>query len=322
MKAIVQDRYGSAETLEYREAEMPTPGDNQVLVKVKASSINAADWFALNGTPLIMRPIFGMRRPRHGVPGLDVAGTVESAGSKVTEFKVGDEVFGQATGAYAEYACAKEKNLIIKPAGISFEQAAALPLAGLAALDGIRTAGKVEPGQKVLINGASGGVGTFAVQIAKALGAEVTGVCSTRNVDMVRSLGADHVVDYTKDDVTKQGVTFDLIIDNAASHPLSEMRTLLAPRGRLIPNNGSKGGRWLGPMPRIIGASITSLFVRHKLGSYLSTLSKDKLNDLVELMETGKLEPVIEKTYPLSDTAAAMRHFGEEHAKGKIVVKV
>ena len=314
MKAIVQHRYGGPEALELAEIDRPPLGDRDALVRVQAASIHFGDQMIMRGKPKLFRPIYGLGKPRNRVPGLDIAGTVEAVGTGVTRFGPGEEVFGTCTGALAEYAGTLEDKLERKPSNLTFEQAAAVPTSGLAALHGIRDAGKVQPGQKVLINGASGGVGTFAVQLAKALGAEVTGVCSTSNVELVRALGADHVIDYTQEDFTQGGPRYDLILDNAGNHSLSELRRALAPTGRLIPNSGSAGLR------SFITAFVSSLFLRQQGRPYLSVPKLKDLTLLKELVEAGKVTPAIDRTYPLSDAADAFRHLGHGHARGKVVI--
>jgi NADPH:quinone reductase-like Zn-dependent oxidoreductase len=268
----------------------------------------------MRGKPKLFRPIYGLGKPRNRVPGLDIAGTVEAVGTGVTRFGPGEEVFGTCTGALAEYVGTPEDKLERKPSNLTFEQAAAVPTSGLAALHGIRDAGKVQPGRKVLINGASGGVGTFAVQIAKALGAEVTGVCSTGNVELVRALGADQVIDYTQEDFTQGGPRYDLILDNAGNHSLSALRRALAPTGRLIPNSGSAG------LGTFITAFVSSPFLRQQGRPYLSVPKLKDLTFLKELIEAGKVTPAIDRTYPLSDAADAFRYLENGHARGKVVI--
>jgi NADPH:quinone reductase-like Zn-dependent oxidoreductase len=314
MKAIVQDRYGGPEALELAEIDRPSLGDRDALVRVHAASIHFGDQMIMRGEPKLFRPIYGFGKPRNRVPGLDMAGTVEAVGTGVTRFGPGEEVFGTCTGALAEYVGTPEDKLERKPSNLTFEQAAAVPTSGLAALHGIRDAGRVQPGQKVLINGASGGVGTFAVQIAKALGAEVTGVCSTRNVELVRALGADHVIDYTQEDFTQGGPRYDLILDNAGNHSRSAVRRALAPTGRLIPNSGSAG------LGSFITAFVSSLFVRQQGRPYLSVPKLKDLTFLKELIEAGKVTAAIDRTYPLSDAADAFRYLGNGHARGKVVI--
>ena len=314
MKAIVQDRYGGPEALELAEIDRPPLGDRDALVRVHAASIHFGDQMIMRGKPKLFRPIYGFGKPRNRVPGLDIAGTVEAVGTGVTRFGPGEEVFGTCTGALAEYVGTPEDKLERKPSNLTFEQAAAVPTSGLAALHGIRDAGKVQPGQKVLINGASGGVGTFAVQIAKALGAEVTGVCSTRNVELVRALGADQVIDYTQEDFTQGGPRYDLILDNAGNHSLSALRRALAPTGRLIPNSGSAG------LGTFITAFVSSPFLRQQGRPYLSVPKLKDLTFLKELIEAGKVTPAIDRTYPLSDAADAFRYLENGHARGKVVI--
>jgi NADPH:quinone reductase-like Zn-dependent oxidoreductase len=314
MKAIVQDRYGGPEALELAEIDRPPLGDRDALVRMHAASIHFGDQMIMRGKPKLFRPIYGFGKPRSRVPGLDIAGTVEAVGTGVTRFGPGEEVFGTCTGALAEYVGTLEDKLDRKPSNLTFEQAAAVPTSGLAALHGIRDAGKVQPGQKVLINGASGGVGTFAVQIAKALGAEVTGVCSTGNVELVRALGADQVIDYTQEDFTQGGPRYDLILDNAGNHSLSALRRALAPTGRLIPNSGSAG------LGTFITAFVSSPFLRQQGRPYLSVPKLKDLTFLKELIEAGKVTPAIDRTYPLSDAADAFRYLENGHARGKVVI--
>ena len=323
MKAIVQDRYGSPTVLELREIDKPVVKDDEVLVRVRAASANPADWHFMRGLPYIMRPQSGLGKPKNSVLGRDISGQVEAVGKDVTRFRPGDEVFANVeTGGFAEYTCVSEGLLVPKPANLTFEQAAAVPLAALTALQGLRDKGKVQPGQKVLIIGASGGVGTFAVQIAKALGVEVTGVCSTRNVEMVRSLGADHVIDYTQEDFTQSKQTYDLIFQLAGTRSPSDCRRALTPRGTLVLSSGESDGRWIGPVDRIIKAVVLSPFVSQKLGSFLAKPSKDDLQFLKELIEAGKVKPVIDRTYPLSEAPDAIRYLEEGHARGKVVITV
>ena len=314
MKAIVQDRYGGPEALELAEIDRPPLGDRDALVRMHAASIHFGDQMIMRGKPKLFRPIYGFGKPRSRVPGLDIAGTVEAVGTGVTRFGPGEEVFGTCTGALAEYVGTLEDKLDRKPSNLTFEQAAAVPTSGLAALHGIRDAGKVQPGRKVLINGASGGVGTFAVQLTKALGAEVTAVCSTRNVELVRALGADHVIDYTQEDFTQGGPRYDLILDNAGNHSLSALRRALAPTGRLIPNSGSAG------LGTFITAFVSSPFLRQQGRPYLSVPKLKDLTFLKELIEAGKVTPAIDRTYPLSDAADAFRYLENGHARGKVVI--
>jgi NADPH:quinone reductase-like Zn-dependent oxidoreductase len=323
LKAIVQDRYGSGEVLEPRDIERPQIGDDQVLLRVRAAGVNPADWAIMSGLPYIARPVYGLRKPKNTVRGTDVAGTVESVGANVTRFKPGDEVFGSANGSYADYAAAAPDELALKPANLTFEQAAAVPMAGLVALQAIRDHGNVQAGQKVLINGASGGIGTFAVQIAKAFGAEVTAVASPRNLDLVKSIGADHVIDYTKNDFTRGGQHYDFILDNVSNHSLSALRRALTPTGTLIPNGGNFGNRWLASGGRILRAVVLFRFGSQKLGNFLVSMKKhEDLEFLKDLIEAGKVTPVIDRTYPLSETAQAIGHVGEGHAQGKTAISV
>jgi len=316
LKAIVQYDYGSPDVFELKEVDKPVVKDDDVLVRVHAASLHAGDYFVMRGVPYVARMSAGWPKPKNYIPGYDAAGHVEAVGKNVEQFQPGDEVFGACQGTCAEYVCAGENKFVLKPAKLTFEQAAAVPTSAIAALRGIRDAGKVQPGQKVLINGASGGVGTFAVQIAKAFGAEVTGVCSTRNVDMVRSIGADHVIDYTQEDFTQGEQRYDLILDNVANHSLSDCRRVLTPQGTHIPNSGHAG------MGYIIKALVASLFVRQQGRTYLAIPNNEDLIVLKELIEAGKIAPVIDRTYPLSDTPEAFRYLDEGHVRGKVVISV
>jgi len=320
MKAMVQDRYGSAEVLELREIVKPQIGDHEVLVRVRAAGVNIADWAVMSGLPYIARPIYGLRKPKNIVRGTDVAGTVEAVGSGVTRFRPGDEVFGWSNGSFADYAAASEDALAPKPANLTFEQAASVPMAGLVALQALRDHGKVRAGQKVLINGASGGIGTFAVQIAKSLGAEVTGVCSTPNADLVRSIGADHVIDYTKVDFTRSGERYDFILDNVANHSLTDLRRALTPTGTLVPNGGGFNHRWVASGGRLIRAVVLFRFGSQRLGRFLVSPKHEDLVVLKELIEAGKVTPVMDHAYPLSDTRQAMAYVGMGHARGKVAI--
>ena len=325
MKAVVQDAYGSAAVLETRDIDKPETSDDEVLVRVRAAGVNPGDWAIMSGLPYIARPVYGLRKPKNAVRGTDVAGTVEAVGTGVRRFQPGDEVFGWCSGlggAFAEYASVSEDALAPKPANVTFEQAAAVPMAGLVALQALRDHGGVRAGQKVLINGASGGIGTFAVQIAKALGAEVTGVCSTRNVGMVRSIGADHVVDYTREDFTHKDQRYDFVLDNAGNHSLSDLRRALIPMGTLVPNGGGFENHWFANGGRVISAHVLTRFVSHRLRPFLVSPKFEDLVVLKELIEAGKLKPVIERTYPLSETPEAIGHVGEGHARGKIAVTI
>ncbi|MEU7892444.1 NAD(P)-dependent alcohol dehydrogenase [Nonomuraea sp. NPDC049152] len=321
MKAIVHQEYGPAEVLRYTEVGKPSIGDDQVLVRVRAASINHGDRVAMTGTPRIARLAFGLRRPRQTILGRDIAGTVELAGANVTGLQVGDEVFGEMSQrGFAEYVAAPEPHLAPIPAGVTFEQAATLPVAAATALQALRL-GQVEPGRTVLVNGASGGVGTFAVQLARTLGAEVTGVCSTRNAELVRSIGAHHVIDYAREDVTRGAGRFDAIVDLAGNHRLSAFRGILAPKGVYVSSSGV-GGAVLGPLPRLFAIAVTSPFVSQRLRGLTAKRSVDDLTFLAGLVATGKLTPVIQRTYPLSETADAIRFIEAEHARGKVVLTV
>lgn len=322
MKAIVQRAYGTSDVLSYREIERPVAGDDDVLVRVHASAVNHADWVYTSGRPLIARLAFGLGKPKATVRGKDLAGVVETVGKNVTQFRVGDEVYAEVeAGAFAEYAVVAQKLLSIKPANLTFEQAATVPLSARTALQALRDGGKVGPGQKVLINGASGGVGTYAVQIAKAFGAEVTAVCSTRNAALVRTLGADHVVDYSSEDFTESAARYDVILDLIGNHSLAAVRRALAPQGTLVVSSGT-GSPVLGPMGRIMGALALSPFVSQRLGVFPAVMGTEALDQLRELIEGGKVRPAIDTTYPLSEVPAAVRHFVEEHARGKIVITI
>jgi len=321
VKAIIYHEYGTADVLSYADIEPPTAGDHDVLIRVHAASLNFADRVHLHGTPRIARLAFGPRRPKVTTLGRDVAGTVEAVGARVTRFRVGDDVFGEMDQrGFAEYVAAPETHLATKPAGVTFAQAATLPVAGTTALQALRV-GEVGPGTTVLINGASGGVGTFAVQLAKALGAHVTGVCSTRNTTMVRSLGADRVIDYSSTDVTGIPDRFDVVIDFAGNHPLPEIRRIVAPKGIFVASSGN-GGPVLGPLPRLLAMTVVAPFVGQRLRSFVTKPSAADLALLAGLVEEGKVAPVIERTYPLSETAEAFRRQEQEHARGKVVLSL
>jgi NADPH:quinone reductase-like Zn-dependent oxidoreductase len=325
MKAVVYSNYGSPDVLEIRDVKKPVPNDDQVLIKVRAASINPLDWHFIEGTPYIMRIGVGLRKPKDPRLGVDMSGQVEAVGKNVTQFKPGDEVFGGRNGAFAEYVCARaDRAIVLKPANLTFEQAACVPIAAITALQGLRDKGKIQPGQKVLINGASGGVGTFAVQIAKTFGADVTGVCSTRNLDLVRSLGADHVIDYTKEDFTKGEQRYDLILDNVGNQPLSGFRRALQPKGIcvMIGGGGPNDGGLIGPMARPVKALLMSPFVSQKMGMFMADLNKQDLTILGDLMQSGKVTPVIDRTYPLSQIAEAIRYLEQGHARGKVVISM
>ena len=324
MKAIVYRNFGSPDVLRLEDIEKPVPNDDQLLVRVRAASVNPLDWHFMEGTPYLARLLaFGLLRPTVTRLGVDYAGTVESVGRNVTQFKPGDEVFGGRTGAFAEYVrVLADGDVVLKPANLTFEQAASIPIAAITALQGLRDKGKIQPGQSVLINGASGGVGTFAVQIAKSFGAEVTGVCSTRNLDMVRALGADHVIDYTKDDFTKGGQRYDLMLDNVGNRSLSECRRILKPKGKyvLIGGGGLNDDRWVGPFVRLIKALLLSPFVSQDMGMMLAELNAKDLTILGDLMQAGKVTPVIDRTYRLSEAPEAIRYLEQGHARGKVVI--
>jgi NADPH:quinone reductase-like Zn-dependent oxidoreductase len=323
MKAIINCDYGLA-NLKLAEIEKPTPNDDQILVKVRAASVNPYDWHLIEGTPYIVRLMgVGLRKPKDIRVGVDFAGTVDAVGKNVTQFKPGDEVFGGRGGAFAEYVCPRANRAVArKPANLTFEQAASVNIAGITALQAVRDKGNVQPGQKVLINGASGGVGTFAVQIAKSLGAEVTGVCSTRNVDLVRSLGADYVIDYTKEDFTKGDQRYDVILDNVGMQPLSGFRRVLVPKGIyvIIGGGGPSDNRWIGPFGRVISTMILSPFVGQKMGMMMADANQKDLTVLGDMMQSGKVKAVIDRTYKLSEVPAAIAYLEKGHARGKVII--
>lgn len=319
MRAIVHNTYGSPDVLEYQEIEKPEVTDDGVLVRVRAASINPADMYSLAGRPLLVRARGGFFKPKNNRLGIDFAGMVEAVGKDVTEFRVGDEVFGGKSGALAEYVCVRD-GFVLKPANLTFEEAAAVPVAAITALQGLRDKGKVQPGQKVLINGASGGVGTFAVQIAKVLGAEVTGVCSSRNVELVRSLGADHVIDYTREDYTRSDRHYDLILDLAGNKSWSESRRILNPQGTLVIVGAPKGSALIGPLSHIAKVRIAALRSSQNVLFFIAQINQADMMVLRELLESGKVKPVIDKRYSSSQMADAFRHLGEGHAQGKIVL--
>jgi NADPH:quinone reductase-like Zn-dependent oxidoreductase len=323
MKAAVYTRYGPPDVVQIVDIEKPLPNDNEVLIKVRAASVNPVEWHFMRGTPYVARIVMGLRKPKVTRLGVDVAGQVDAVGRSVTQFKPSDEVFGSARGAFAEYACAAESKLVTKPTNVTFEQAASVPVAALTALQGLRDKGQIQPGQKVLINGASGGVGTFAVQIAKWFGADVTGVCSTRNVDMVRSLGAEHVIDYTQEDFTKQAQRYDVILDNVGNHSLSKCRRVLNSRGKyvLVGGGGPNDQGWIGPgLARAITAPVLSRFVSQEMGFFVANLNTKDLAILRELMAIGKVTPVIDKRYRLGEVPEAIRYLEEGHARGKVII--
>jgi NADPH:quinone reductase-like Zn-dependent oxidoreductase len=323
MKAIVYRSYGPPEVLRLEEIEKPVCNDSQVLVKVRAAAVNPLDWHFMSGKPYLVRMtgagVFAPKVPRLGV---DMAGQVEAVGRTVTRLEPGDEVFGHRFGAFAEYVCASEKSLALKPANLTFEQAASVPVAAVTALQGLRDKGRIQPGQKVLINGASGGVGTFAVQIAKSFGADVTGVCSTRNVDLVRSIGADHVIDYTKEDFTLSGQRYDLILDMIGNHSLLDVRRVLTPQGTLVLVGKVDKGRWLKPLTGMFEAAVLSPFVSQDIVPMLAKINSEDLTILRDLIQAGKVTPVIDRRYRLSEVPEAIRYLGEGHARGKVVITV
>jgi NADPH:quinone reductase-like Zn-dependent oxidoreductase len=325
VKAIVQERYGSPDVLALRDVDRPVPGDNEILVRVHAASANAYDWHFMRGDPYLARLAMGLGGPKLKIRGRDFAGRVEAVGKDVRAFQPGDDVFGDIDGSFAEYVCLPQGVLERKPANLTFEEAAAIPLAGRTALKGLRDVGKVRPGQRVLVNGASGGVGTFAVQVGKALGAEVTAVCSTRNVELVTSLGADYVIDYTKGDFTRDGQRYDVVFDLVGNHSLGALRRALTPEGTLVLSGGgqSRGGALLGPLKMMMRAQLTAMFVRRQGIHVLQTpLDQGILTSLRELAESGKLKPVIDRTYKLAEVPDAIRYLEKEHARAKVVVTV
>jgi NADPH:quinone reductase-like Zn-dependent oxidoreductase len=319
MKAILYHNYGSPDVIQFEEIEKPIAGDNEVLVKVRAASVNPADWHFLRGTPYAVRMVAGLRKPRITRLGIDVAGQVEAVGRNITQFKPGDEVFGTCQGAFAEYVCTSEPKLIMKPDNMTFEQAAAVPIAAFTALQGLRDKGKIQPGHKVLINGAAGGVGTFAVQIAKSFGADVTGVCSTRNLDMVRSIGADRVIDYTQEDFTKAAQRYDLILDTVGNHSMSANRRILNPNVICV-MAGGPSGRWKMGLGRSIKALVLSRFLNRKHVGFIAKSSKGDLTTMQMLMETEEVTPVIDRRYKLSEVPEAIRYLEEGHARGKVII--
>jgi NADPH:quinone reductase-like Zn-dependent oxidoreductase len=322
MRAIVQDRYGSPDALALRDVELPVVGDDEVLIRVVAAGVDRGVWHLVTGLPYVVRFAgAGLRAPKSAVPGSNVAGRIEVIGGGVTRFRPGDAVYGTCRGSFAEYACAKEANLACKPANLTFEEAAVVPYGGFAALQALRDRGKLEPGQTVLVVGASGAVGTFAVQLAKAFGAEVTGVCSTANVAMVKSLGADHVIDYTRDDFSDCDRRYDLVLDIGGNSPLSRLRRALTSRGRLVIVGGEGGGRWIG-IDRQLRAHILSPFVGQKLGTFFAAENADDLLLLNELIEAGKVTPIVGRSYPLNEAREALRHLEGGTTPGRIAIAV
>jgi len=322
MKAIRYDRYGPSDVLELREIDVPAVGDDEVLVRVRAASVNPLDWHFMRGTPYLVRALAGLSRPRASAArlGADMAGSVEAVGKNVTEFRPGDEVFGglDDRGTLAEYISVRRDGAVLaKPAGLTFEQAASVPVAGCTALQALRDKGQVRPGHKVLVNGASGGVGTFAVQLAKAFGAEVTGVCSTQNVAMVASIGADQVIDYTREDFTRAGRRYDLLVDIAGNRTLAETRRALTPKGVLVGVGGPNKGHWIGPLGRSVTMALLSPVVSQRMVFFLARLNKADLGVLRDLLEAGKLTPVIDRTFPPGESARAIGYLEEGHARAR-----
>ena len=321
MKAIVRTEYGSPDVLELREIDKPAPTDNQVLVRVQAAAVNPLDWHVLRGEPFLVRLMgFGLLKPKHHILGADMAGRVEAVGKDVNQFKAGDEVFGSSMGGFAEYACVREDKLVLKPTAMTFEQAAAVPVAGITALQALRDHGRLQSGQQVLIHGASGGVGTFAVQIAKALGAQVTGVCSGQNVEMVRSIGADHVIDYTKEEFWRSGNKYDLIVDNAAFYSIRKPLRALKPTGIYVGVGGSSSTASI--LQSLMLNPLTSMIKARKVVSFMANVKQSDLAFLKGLLEAGKIVPVIDRKYSLSETPQAIRYVEKGHARGKVVITV
>ena len=321
MRAVVHERYGRPEVLQVREVEMPVIEDHQVLVRVHAFSVNPAEWYQVTG-PFFARPGSGLFKPKSKLLGADLAGRIEAVGSDVKEFQPGDEVFGTSPSGWAEYAPVREVRLVPKPANVSFEEAAAVPIAAITALQALRDHGRVQAGQHVLINGASGGVGTFAVQIAKTFGADVTAVCSTRNVDQARALGADRVIDYTQEDFTQRNERHDLMLDIAGSRSFSQFRRVLTPKATVVLVGGRMTYRGLGPLPHLAGTFLASRARSQTVKFFVAKITKEDLAFLQELLAAGKVKPVVDRTYGLSDVSAALSYLGEGHAKGKVVVTV
>jgi NADPH:quinone reductase-like Zn-dependent oxidoreductase len=320
MKAAVYTSYGPPDVVQITDVEKPIPDDNEVLISVRAASVNPYDWHFMRGLPYVLRLMAGLRKPKDTRLGADVAGQVEAIGRNITQFNAGDEVFGTSRGAFAEYARASESTLAMKPKGVTFEQAASVSIAALTALQGLRDKGRIQPGQKVLINGAAGGVGTFAVQIAKSFGADVTGVCSTRNVEMVRSIGANQVVDYTHEDFTRSGRRYDIILDAVGNHSLSACRRVLNSKGMLVMAGGTAGRWMIGPLTRGVTAGVMSRFTSQNMVGILAKPNKGDLTILGELIATGKVTPVIDRRYSLSEVPQAIRYLEAGHARGKVVI--
>ena len=320
MRAVVHDRYGSAEVLRAEQVPVPTPADDEVLVRVHAAGLDRGTWHLLTGKPYLGRLAFGIRRPRNPVPGIDVAGTVVTVGSAVTRFGVGDEVYGFGRGTFAEYTCAKEGKLALKPANLTFEQAAVVPVSAVTALQGLRQVGRLESGQSVLVIGASGGVGSYAVQLAKAFGAQVTGVASTVKLDMVRSLGAEHVIDYTAEDFADGTRRYDLVLDIAGNPALTRLRRALNPRGTVVITGGEEGGSFSGGMNRQLRAVALSPFVGQRLAMFIAKQRASDLTELSKLIEAGAVRPHLERTYPLEEAATAIRHLEAGQVRGKVAI--
>jgi NADPH:quinone reductase-like Zn-dependent oxidoreductase len=322
MKAIRYYSYGSPDVLEFQDVETPTAADDGLLVRVRAASVNPMDWHFMRGMPYLMRAQSGLSRPKANGLGADLAGTIEAVGRNVTGFQPGDEVFGLTTSTFAEYVGIPHDAAVVKkPANVTFEQAASVPVAALTALQGLRDKARLQAGQQVLINGAAGGVGTFAVQIAKAYGAEVTGVCSTRNVELVRSIGADQVIDYTQEDFTRGGRRYDILLDLVANRSLAECRRVLAQKGVLVRIGPSKG-EWIGPVLGLVGLLALAPLVSQRLVTFLARPSRDDLTVLAEFLQSGQVTPVIDRTYPLTEVPEAIRYLEEGHARGKVVITV
>jgi NADPH:quinone reductase-like Zn-dependent oxidoreductase len=322
MKAIVQDTYGPPEVLELRDVAKPGIGDDEVLIRVHAAGLDPSVWHLMTGLPYVVRMMFGLRKPKEPVRGWDVSGIVEAVGKNVKAFQPGDEVFGSCEGSFAEYASAGSDRLMIKPTNLTLEQAAAVTVSACTALQALRNAGKVQAGQHVLVIGAGGGVGTFAVQLAKAFGAKVTGVCSTAKTDLVRSIGADHAIDYTRDDFVDGGQRYDLILDMAGNRPVSHVRRALTPRGTLVAVGGEGGGRWFGGLGRSLAWLALSPFMRRKFRLLMASVTREDLQTLKDLIEAGKVRPIIDRTYPLSEVPDAIRAWERGHARGKVVITV
>jgi NADPH:quinone reductase-like Zn-dependent oxidoreductase len=322
MKAVTRDAYGSADVLRLTDVEPPTPGDDDVLLRVRAAGVDMGVWHLMEGLPYLMRPVIGLRRPKNPLIGSDVAGEVEAVGANVTRFKPGERVFGTCAGAFAELARTPQDRLAPIPENLTFEQAAALPTSGMTALMALRDTGRVRPGQQVLVIGAGGGVGSFAVQLAKVFGAEVTGVCSTSKTELVRSIGADHVIDYTREDFAGGERRYDLILDIAGNRSLSRLRRALTPRGTLVLVGGEEGGRWLAGMDRVLRTVLLAPFVRHRPRAIFAFPRQESLQALAELAGSGKIVPAVDRTFPLSDVPAAIRNLGQGHARGKTVITV